>query len=797
MFKNSFMAKRFIKQLPAALLAVLAAATILRFWGISQKSFWMDEIATVMHSRPPLKAIPGHVAYYQATPPLHYAAVHVFMKVFWESEFIVRLPSVLAGILSIPFLFLLGKEIYGEREGLIASFLLTFSSVHIFYSQEARTYSFFTFFILGSLLFLIRAFKRKRFWDWFAFGVFVSMSAHTHFFTAFFIAGEMALAFFYYLKIDRRYIKMDNTLFAGVLCLIIAGMLYYFTPSYDLLFKAKKYEHGYIFTLPLMELFGVVGLRIKEVLKYISLGGMLYVSMALLSISLVKNIIRRHKTGFLIILYFIIPLITAILFLENFKLYNPRYFVPLQPVYFLIMAHGMVFIVQMIERLFLRFGIVCAKNLREKGIILFAVILPLFEVPLLIKYYTGQKQDYRGGIKYIKENMSAKDNIIIGAFDGGVYDYYSDRLGLTEQIKKVTTLPELALLLFKNEAQAVWYTYSFGASENMTPHLFQWMVKHFKYEKNLPSLLGAGMDVRIFRLPAYYIRDNKGSILEEINKMKQNLKSTPDEIPLLQMLAHDYFLIKDFDKARIFYERVLKAEPNNQSARDILIYFRLLKEGYPSTDKLTADWIKKNIPANSVIAIAKELAFSELLFNTQDKNYEVFIMPQNEIFPFACEGYDYAVLADMKYQEEWKAEFYDKLFSRAELIKEIKGNSIDGNNVREVQNPGFKIIKLNKRINEIELKGKWVGYSNNPEARDIYYFILDFYRFPVPNGREMKVLEDNNELKRVDGLWTKPRHGIYTTGGTRGYLYISPGDGSNPNINGKKYILRIIKMDKK
>jgi len=83
-------------------------------------------------------------------------------KYLGDSEFALRFPSAVAGVLAIPMIYLLAAQLYSYREGLIAAALMAVAWCPIYYSQEARCYSFLLLFsILTSYLWIsmMRAFR--------------------------------------------------------------------------------------------------------------------------------------------------------------------------------------------------------------------------------------------------------------------------------------------------------------------------------------------------------------------------------------------------------------------------------------------------------------------------------------------------------------------------------------------------------------------------------------------------------------------------------------------------------------
>ena len=93
-------------------------------------------------------------------PPLCFLLVRLSMAVFAdESEWVIRLPSLLAGIFCIPLLYALGCLIHSRRLGLMAATLLAVDPNMVDQSQQARMY---TLLMLGLLLCLFLAIRLLR-----------------------------------------------------------------------------------------------------------------------------------------------------------------------------------------------------------------------------------------------------------------------------------------------------------------------------------------------------------------------------------------------------------------------------------------------------------------------------------------------------------------------------------------------------------------------------------------------------------------------------------------------------------
>jgi len=78
------------------------------------------------------------------------------MLVWGDSEFLLRLPSAVFGILTIPIIYLVTRRLADTTAAVVASFVLAISFYNIGYSQEARAYALVNFSIAFSFLGLMK-----------------------------------------------------------------------------------------------------------------------------------------------------------------------------------------------------------------------------------------------------------------------------------------------------------------------------------------------------------------------------------------------------------------------------------------------------------------------------------------------------------------------------------------------------------------------------------------------------------------------------------------------------------------
>lgn len=101
-----------------------------------------------------------------SSPPLLHAIVHYALELGGATGTWVKLPSAVAGTLTILVLYPLGTRLYRGRAGLFASALLALSLYHITVSHEARPGALYLLLGVTSLWLLLRALDKNRFPDW-------------------------------------------------------------------------------------------------------------------------------------------------------------------------------------------------------------------------------------------------------------------------------------------------------------------------------------------------------------------------------------------------------------------------------------------------------------------------------------------------------------------------------------------------------------------------------------------------------------------------------------------------------
>jgi mannosyltransferase len=199
-------------------LTVLAAG--LRFLTLGVQSYHHDEIVTASRI---LRGSFGHamnaVGFSESAPPLYYALAWVWTQATGTGEFGLRSLSAVAGVATVPVVYLIGLELRGRRAGLMAAALAAVNPMLLWYSQEARSYSLLTLLCAVSLLYCLRARRYGRPRDLTLWGIASGLALATHYFAIFPILAEVAL-----LLRRRGRATLHGLWIVAVACLLLAPL---------------------------------------------------------------------------------------------------------------------------------------------------------------------------------------------------------------------------------------------------------------------------------------------------------------------------------------------------------------------------------------------------------------------------------------------------------------------------------------------------------------------------------------------------------------------------------------------
>lgn len=379
------------KRISYILISIIILSLLLRVYYLEKESLWLDEGHSVNISKGSISEI-IYKADIDPNPPLYYIVLHFWMKLFGDSEFSIRLPSVIFGILSIYLVFKLGELIYNRDIGIICSFILSISQYHIRYSQEARAYSLLVLLVLLSNYYFIKVLKNeanKANKEIVGYIISSIMMIFTHIFGLFYLVFQNI----YYIIFKKENIKFWLLVQSSILSFFIL-----WSP-----FLLRRIENSIgtnnivsnLQTIPtLKSVYGTFRI-------FVGSEEILYLFIAVIIIGLIIKLKEMqydkedtYKYIFMILWLFLPILASVIISYTIGPIYMNRYFIASFPALLLLFSKEIY-------------------DLKKISII-FLLILIVLQIPLIEKYYNDtDKEQWRDVANYIKDSKKDNDTILL------------------------------------------------------------------------------------------------------------------------------------------------------------------------------------------------------------------------------------------------------------------------------------------------------------------------------------------------------------------------------------------------
>lgn len=440
----------FMKRLKPPILDVLiivslfAVSIMLRWHDILRVSLYPDEVT---YMRAGVSVLLNDWTWSKnlmlGYPPLFFYLSAVLVHIFGPQLHVLRAISVVFGSLSVCIVYLLGKELFDRRVGLLSAVFLSLSSFHILYSRILMTEGLEIFLILMSVLFFVKGYlKQKNNVYLCASGVFIGLSISTKY-----LALTIYIALILLLLWTHRSWKF---LFKKDFLLIVFVSLIVFLPTLVSLALNRANPIWYWMNLPFQEptrrSIPIFELIIRGYENYMNLimRGMqslswapsyLIISSIFLFAAVFYNFIgmlKSHKNESLLICFFAVNALTTFLF----PLRHIYYLLYSIPFYYIMLSH---------------FGISCGEIFRSRGAtskpvkFLKALNLSLMKIFVLsligILFFShsavgiletltdrGEFDGYRQVSSFIKTRIHPGE--VVGAILSPLFQYYFSRYNI-------------------------------------------------------------------------------------------------------------------------------------------------------------------------------------------------------------------------------------------------------------------------------------------------------------------------------------------------------------------------------
>ncbi len=469
------------------IILILILGTFLRFYQIGQKSLWLDEAASLYRAQKQFLPMIKEIIENDAHPPLYNTLLYLWIrggkKVGYPRSFTpqvitetrTRSLSALLGILTILLIYQTGRLFFGEKTGLLASFLMAISSYQVFYAQEARLQTLITLLIILSLYFFYRSLQEEKKSLWLGFILFTALSLYTFFYSFFILLAEN-IFFFLYLK---RYRSSLRVFIISQLVILLAFSPWIpvlmqritliqsipaapnFSP-WTALLSARLFFLDFTFGYP----------RFAFSNRLTSLTLLIFLALAIYG-----WITYRHKeASFLLLFWLLFPLLIVFFFPLRIHTFQSKYLIFSSPAYYLLLSEGLIKL----------------KSRKVSGALLtMFILLNLFSLHL---YYTKDfiKEDWKGTAKYMEDNAGNKDLILFDPpYLGFAFDYYYsgnlDRTGVPGN-----TSPRAISTLETTNYARIWLIRDYSPVSRPSGTAQAWLKEKYLPEnsKGFPGLNG-------------------------------------------------------------------------------------------------------------------------------------------------------------------------------------------------------------------------------------------------------------------------------------------------------------------
>jgi len=401
-------------KIAVALAAILLLGLFLRVHGLGKESLWTNEWYSITIARLDVTQI-----FYEAdnNPPLYYILLHYWMGLFGDSEAAIRSLSAVFSVLSIFAIYKLGELIFDRETAIISALLLALSPYHIWYAQEARTYSLLALLTLLSMYFFLRSLERKDAPIRVGYVLSTVLLMYTHRFGLFLVAAQNIYMFIRF-RTTKGFYRPHLKKWA----LLQGTALLMFTPWANMLIARILTLENRGFFRPIPSL----GSLLTAFTKYSGSALLLPFLLALVYLAIAsdkknppdKRDALKTTRSYLLMTWLLTPVLLPFAIAQVFPLpYNTRYTISASLAFYLLIAAGI-------------------RSIKNKSLQQAALLMLLFALVISLGYpIKDKKEQWREVARYVDAQAEANDLVLFSGryANNPVFNYYSKRTDLIKQ----------------------------------------------------------------------------------------------------------------------------------------------------------------------------------------------------------------------------------------------------------------------------------------------------------------------------------------------------------------------------
>ncbi len=457
------------------LAGIVGLGFFFRVYNLAQESLWLDEAHSLTIARMSLDSQLAWLAN-SDHPPLYFLLLHFWQR-FGASEFWLRLPSAIIGTMGIFAIYALARTLFDGVSALMAALLLAISSVHVWYSQEVRSYVLVSLWTIVSSYFLVVSVRQGRTVNWVCYAITMLAGLYTHYFFVLLIPAHLAFLAYSWLN-DAEAAQAIRT-WGAVTAAVFGAFVPLLVVALPFLLSSGGAQPRDLASPPSAKLilvtlwyFGVGGAMEDPVMRYASFG----VFLASVGSALLAARSRRDPCASpsifsgvaLSLSYIAVPILTLFVISQVRSVYILRYLTPFLPGYLLLLAVG-------INRL---------PRLDLKVIAIVAVVL-LSANSLAFDYTNQQKDDWRSVAAYVTANSRSGDVVVFNpAWNYQPFDYYAENeVDVYKDLPGVITAQNVEQEVSRaaKDRKRIWLIRTTPASDS-NGEITRYLDAHFKLE---------------------------------------------------------------------------------------------------------------------------------------------------------------------------------------------------------------------------------------------------------------------------------------------------------------------------
>jgi mannosyltransferase len=381
-----------------AIAAMMLVGGVLRFSFLASKSLWLDEAVTAQRVSLPLRQLITVSA--RTEMPLYHLVVYGWVLIAGNSEFMLRFPSALFAVATIPLIAVLGTEVSDGATGLLSALLLTVNETSIQYAQNARSYALLMMLVTLSSIFFVKSIKRGTLADCTGYVLSGASGSYAHLFGILILPAQWASSFLF--LTSRRTTKRVQ------ISVVAIGILS--VPALEWAISGDQGQVNWIAGTSLrslLQLFYVLAGASRDIVpasaaRYLpgsrdSLSlPLLLLYLAAIALALIRSRSQNRAGVIYLLLCLVIPICLAVIVSFFKPLFVTRYLLITLPFFITAAAMGITYIPW------------------RAAIIAVATTITVFSLTEDYSYYRAASfQDWRGAVRFVAQRAKPGDVLMV------------------------------------------------------------------------------------------------------------------------------------------------------------------------------------------------------------------------------------------------------------------------------------------------------------------------------------------------------------------------------------------------